>query len=112
MIRAVCINFGTMQHLVSIEDFSPHLFWDMDKKDFDLSRHGSQLVFRVVEYGTMKDWELLQKLYDSESLKKIVLNLRDLDKVTVSYLAHYFKVDKTAFRCCKQSQSPQNFWNS
>lgn len=97
---------------INLDHFSPHLFWDVDKQEFDMNQFGAQLVYRVVEYGTMKDWELLQKIYTRDELKAMVMDLRDLDKVTLSFLAHYFKVDKNAFRCYKQSQSPQSFWNS
>jgi hypothetical protein len=101
-----------MHQQIAISDFSPHLFWDMDITQFDFELHKSQLVYKVVTYGMMHDWELLQKAYPYETLKEVALNLRTLDKVTLSYLAHFFKVDKTAFRCYTQSQSPQNFWNS
>lgn len=101
-----------MSKKISIDDFSPHLFWDMDKEKIDFERSKEQIVFQVVEFGMMKDWELLQRIYPLPQLKQIVLNLRSLDKVTLSFLAHYFKVDKTKFRCYTQTQSPTSFWNS
>ena len=101
-----------MAENISVEDFSPHLFWDIDKSNFDFRLYKEQLVYRVVEYGMMKDWALIQKIFSPEELKSIVLNLRDLDKVTLSFLAHFFKTDKSAFRCYTQTQSPAGFWNS
>jgi hypothetical protein len=97
---------------ISINDFSPHLFWDVDRSKLDFDKSKEQIVYQVVEYGMMKDWLLIQQLYSKNTLKEIVLNLRSLDKVTLSFLAHFFKVDKTEFRCYKQSQSNQSFWNS
>jgi ribosomal protein S8 len=97
---------------ISINDFSPHLFWDVDRSKLDFDKSKEQIVYQVVEYGMMKDWLLIQQLYSKNTLKEIVLNLRSLDKVTLSFLAHFFKVDKTHFRCYKQSQSNQSFWNS
>jgi hypothetical protein len=41
-----------------------------------------------------------------------VVNLRSMDKVTLSFLAHYFKLDKSSFRCYTESQSTTDFWNS
>ena len=95
-----------------ITDFSPHLFWDVDKSKLDFEKSKEQIVYQVVEYGLMKDWLLLQKIYKKEVLKEIVMNLRVLDKVTLAYLSHYFQVDKTQFRCFNNSQSAQSFWNS
>ena len=95
-----------------LENFSPHLFWDMDKSKIDFVTAKTQIVFQVVEYGLMSDWILIQKIYPPEIIKTIVLNLRTLDKVTLAYLSHFFKVDKTQFRCYKTSQSAESFWNS
>ena len=72
----------------------------------------AQIIFQVVEYGMMSDWLLVQKIYPKEELKEVVLNLRTLDKVTLSYLSHFFQIDKTQFRCYTSSQSARSFWNS
>lgn len=84
---------------ITINDFSPHLFWDVNRNELDFYRTKEQIIFQVVELGLMKDWELLQKVYPKETLKEVVQNLRSLDKVTLYFLAHYLKIDKTQFRC-------------
>lgn len=101
-----------MGSLYNISDFSEHLFWDVDKSKMDFQRNKEQIVYQTVEYGLMKDWLLLQRIYTYDELKQIVVNLRQLDKVTLAFLAHFFKLDKTAFRCYTQSQSNRDFWNS
>jgi hypothetical protein len=101
-----------MNNVITINDFSPHLFWDVDRSKLDFKKSKEQIVYQVVEYGMMNDWLLLQQVYPKNTLKEIALNLRSLDKVSLSFLAHFFKVDKTQFRCYKQSQSNQSFWNS
>jgi hypothetical protein len=97
---------------ISINDFSEHLFWDVDRSSLDFEKSKEQIVYQVVEYGMMSDWILLQQVYSKSVLKEIVLNLRNLDKVTLSFLAHFFKVNKSEFRCYKQTLLNQNFWNS
>jgi hypothetical protein len=96
----------------NILEFSEHLFWDVDRSKLDFSANKEQIVYQVVEFGLMKDWVLLQRIFNHEELKQIVVNLRQLDPVTLAYLAHFFKLDKSAFRCFSQSQSNQDFWNS
>jgi hypothetical protein len=59
----------------SIQDFSPHLFWDVDKNVLDVNEHKEQIVYQVVEYGLWSDWLLLQKVYTYDELKKIVLKI-------------------------------------
>jgi ribosomal protein S8 len=99
-----------MNAAISINDFSEHLFWDVDKSKLDFKKSKEQIVYQVVEFGMMKDWMLIQEVYSKSTLKEIVLNLRTIDRTTLSFLAHYFKVDKKQFRCYKQMQSNQGFW--
>jgi hypothetical protein len=47
-----------------------------------------------VEFGLMADWLLLQQ----RKIKTNTTNLRTLDKVTLSFLAHFFKIVKSEFR--------------
>lgn len=96
----------------SISDFSPHLFWDTEREKLDFSKSRETIIYQVLEYGLMRDWILLQKIYSKEIIKEVVLNLRQMDPVTLSFVAHYLKVDKSDFRCYKNTQSERNFWNS
>lgn len=96
----------------SINDFSAHLFWDTDRSTMDLERHKAQVIYQVLEYGTMEDWRLLQAIYDKETLAEVTTNLRTMDPVTLSFIANHLGLDKTAFRCYKKKPSPHDFWSS
>lgn len=101
-----------MRNEITIDDFSRHLFWDVDLSVFDIHNHREQLTFKVVEYGKLSDWRNLLWLYGKEDVKNIVLNLRNMDVVTLSFLSLYFNIDKEHFRCYKHKQSVENYWNS
>ncbi len=101
-----------MNKEITINDFSQHLFWDVDLNGFELNKYQSFFIQRVLEYGMMKDWELIKKLYGMEAIKEASLNARSLDAVTLSFVATLFKIDKTEFRCYKHRQLFQNLWNS
>ncbi|RRQ45982.1 DUF6922 domain-containing protein [Chryseobacterium sp. SC28] len=101
-----------MNSEITINDFSQHLFWDVNLKSFDLEKHKEQMVFKVLEYGLLEDWNLLKKLYGKDEIKRISLNIRSLDAVTLSFLSTIFNVDKSEFRCYKHRQLVQNVWNS
>lgn len=45
-----------------VDAFSPHLFWDIKKDQFSITGNESFLVQRVLEYGLLKDWELLKRV--------------------------------------------------
>ena len=49
-----------MENPITIADFSPHLFWDVDLEHFDFEKHSSHLIQKVLEYGLKKDWNLLK----------------------------------------------------
>lgn len=101
-----------MNKKIRVEDFSKHLFWDVDKRTFDLDKHRAQVVYQVLEYGFLSDWNLIKELYGKEEIKRISLNIRSLDAVTLSFLSTIFGIDKTEFRCYKHRQLVQNVWNS
>ena len=101
-----------MEKPITIDDFSPHLFWDVDLDGFDFDKHKTHLINKVLEYGMIKDWNLLKEVYGLETIKEVSLNLRSLDAVTLSYLSALFKIDKTEFRCYKHRQLYPNLWNS
>ena len=101
-----------MDRAISTNDFSKHLFWDVDISLFDFEKHRAHLIQKVLQYGTIEDWELLKLRYGLETIKEVSLSLRDLDAVTLSYLAAIFDIDKTEFRCYKHRQLNPNFWNS
>jgi ribosomal protein S8 len=101
-----------MNKEITINDFSQHLFWDVDLSQFDFEKHKSHLIHKVLEYGFIEDWRLLKRLYGLDTIKDVALNLRSLDTVTLSFLSAIFKIDKTQFRCYKHRQLYPNLWNS
>lgn len=84
----------------------------MDNALFDFEKHKAHLIQKVLQYGTIEDWELLKKFYGIDTIREDSLNLWDLDAVTLSYLSAIFDIDKTEFRCYKHRQLYTNLWNS
>jgi len=114
MVRVFYENpyFYTMNKKITIEDFSPYLFWDVDMDKFDLKKHKKQLIHKVLEYGMWKDWELIKELYGMEAIKETALTVRSLDAVTLAFVCNLFQIDKTEFRCYKHAQLYPTYWNS
>ena len=101
-----------MEKPISIDDFSAHLFWDVDKATFDLDLYKVQMIGKVLEYGNWTDWLNLKTYYGLKTIQEVALNLRSLDEATLSYVSTIFNIDKTEFRCYKHKQLVQNSWNS
>lgn len=101
-----------MKKKISIQDFSSHLFWDVNLSKFDLDKHKDFLIHKVIEYGVLNDWKLIKELYGLETIKKVSLTFRTLDAVSLSFLSTLFKMEKTEFKCYIHNQSVQNYWSS
>lgn len=81
---------------------------DVDLEDFDFEKHAGFFAQRVIEYGTIEDWNLLKKLYGLDKIKELALQFRTLDAVSLSYLSAIFNINKEEFRCYKHKQLVQN----
>lgn len=101
-----------MQEQITINDFSQHLFWDVDKASFDLDQYKIQMISKVLEYGNWNDWLNLKKYYGLKTIQEVSLNIRSLDAVTLSFVSTIFKIDKKEFRCYKHKQLFPTYWNS
>ena len=99
-----------MEHQYTIADLSPHLFWDVDKSSIDFDDK-FLIIHRVLEYGLLKDWILINQVYGANKIKEIATQLRSLDDVTLSFLCTIYHIEKKDFRCYNFRQSTQSYWN-
>lgn len=44
-----------------ITQFSTYLFWDVNKDDLDMEEHSRYIIKRVIEYGMLNDWNIINK---------------------------------------------------
>jgi hypothetical protein len=95
----------------TISELSPHIFWDVNTMALDFEKSKEQIIYKVLEFGVMNDWNIIKNVYGLEVIKNISLQFRSLDVVTLSFLANLFQIEKSNFRCYKLKQSNQNSWN-
>lgn len=95
----------------SINDLSKHLFWDVDSSMLSFENSKEQIIYKVVEFGLIKDWNIIKEVYSLETIKAVSLEFRNLDVVTLSFLSTLFNINKSEFRCYKLKQSNLNYWN-
>ncbi len=86
------------------------LFWETDYDKIDWDNKARYVIERVVMYGFLEDWRAIQKYYGMEKIKETVLQARDLDPKTLSFLSLIFKIPKEKFRCYTTQQSNPGHW--
>lgn len=82
-----------------INRFSEYLFWDVRKDSIDLEANASYVVKRVLEFGQMSDWHLLESEYGLDRIVCVAQGLRTLDPKALSFISCISSTPKETFRC-------------
>ena len=81
-----------MEQKEYISKLSPHLFWDIDISKADMDTCPAQIIQRVLEYGTLKDWHLICSYYGA-------------------YVCCISNTSKEEYRCYHTRLSNPTLWN-
>ena len=82
-----------------IDKFSEYLFWDVRKDSIDLESNASYVIKRVLEFGQMRDWFLLESEYGLDRIVHVAQGLRTLDPKALSFISCISSTPKETFRC-------------
>lgn len=96
---------------IKVEMLSPHLFWDVDKSKIDINKNKKWLIHRILEYGLLTDWILIEKYFGIKTITKLVMDMRDLDKKSISFISSLSKIPQTEFKCYNTQPSNPELWN-
>ena len=94
-----------------IVQFSQHLFWDVDRSRLDMEKNRDYIIKRVLEYGLINDWRLLQEYYGLDKIAEVSKSFRELDKKALSFISVLSKTPIEKFRCYNSQQSIPQHWN-
>lgn len=96
---------------INISQLSTHLFWDVDREKIDFNKNKKWLISRVLEYGLLNDWIVINKYYGIEEIAQITMQLKDLDKKSISFISVLSKIPKERFLCYNSKQLNPGHWN-
>ena len=96
----------------TINQFTENLFWDTDVTTLDLNKFPAYIIQRVLEYGEMQDWRLINKIYGLPRIVEVCKGLRTLDPVCLSFICAIYHTKKEYYRCYRTGQSTPTLWNS
>lgn len=93
-------------------NLSKVIFWDTQYEQIDWVNKARYVIERVVMYGTVADWRAIQSFYGMERIKEEMLQSRDLDDKSMSFLSCIFNIPLQQFRCYTLKQSTPIHWHS
>ncbi|MFP4556422.1 MAG: DUF6922 domain-containing protein [Bacteroidales bacterium] len=99
------------EKLWDISQFSKHLFWDVDISTLSQNKNKPFIVKRVLEYGLLSDWLLLNKYMTISEIAEEAKALKELDCKTLSFISTISRQPRSSFRCYTTKHSTSQHWN-
>ena len=88
-----------------IQSLSKNLFWDVDRETLDAEQHCRFIIQRVLERGTLEDWNQTRDHYSVLRIVAEAQALRSLEPMALAFIACVGQVPKESFRCFTLKQS-------
>ena len=58
--------------------FRPNLFWDVDPKKINPTRHARYIIERILDFGNDREVQWMARRYPHEEIRKVVRKSRGL----------------------------------
>ena len=101
----------TTKEEIQFDEFSEHLFWDVDIKNLKSQKNKKQIIQRVLEYGFVNDWKIIKKYYGMNIIAETATKIRSLDKKSVAFISTISGIPKEKFLCYTMRQLLPNHWD-
>jgi hypothetical protein len=79
-------------------DLTGGLLWNMNFEKIDYLRDKDLIIERIIESGMQNDEIIMWKLYSYEDIKNVAINMENLHKDDIIYMASVLEIDKTIFK--------------
>lgn len=110
--KLIC-NFATdMSGKECIQRFSPNLFWDANPSELKMDESRGYIIQRVLEYGQMNDWLLINSYYGLDQIVEECKKMRTLNPVCLAFICTISHTKEEEYRCYHFRQSCPTPWNS
>jgi len=95
-----------------LHSFSSNLFWDADISMMSMDASSGYIIQRVLEYGQMNDWRLINQYYGLDKIVEECKKMRTLDPVCLAFITTISNTKEEDYRCYHFRQSFPTLWNS
>ncbi len=93
--------------MVNLSNFSSYIFWDTSVDKLDFEKNSSFIIKRVLEYGKISDWILLNEIYGLNLIIDKVRQFKSLDRKTLFFIAGISQTPLNEFKCYTTTPSNQ-----
>jgi hypothetical protein len=90
-----------------LERYQNDAFWDTPLSSIDAQLHKDFVIERLLQYGGMEGIRWLLEEWGPEAIRKVVINSRNLSRMTAGFWSAYFDLPPERIRCLsEQTLSP------
>ncbi|MFA6128896.1 MAG: hypothetical protein WC699_16475 [Bacteroidales bacterium] len=86
-------------------------FWDIDPALLDDNNSKRLIIERIMNYGNLKDIQLITSHYGLDEVKTILCSLNYIDPKTLNFISLLFHIPKTRFKCYSRKLSTGRHWS-
>ncbi len=97
---------------MNISDFSKHLFWDINRSKLNFEKNKRTIIKDVLEYGLIDDWNIIYNYYGIDVIAQTMLDIRDLDEKTLSFISLLSNIPQEKFLCYNTRRLNSIHWVS
>ena len=84
-----------------ISHFRKTLFWDVNPKKLDIEKSADFIIGRVLDFGNLKEWRLVEQLYGKEKIVKVAKDHVFTDPRSANFWALILSIPINQMKCTR-----------
>ena len=94
-----------------LEQLNKVYFWDIDPDNLDEIASKNLIIERVMNYGNLREIQLVKKHYGDKEIIETVCRFRYIDAKTLHFLSLFFNIPKNRFKCYSEKPLINQHWS-
>jgi|SRR3989338_1873089 len=94
-----------------LSNFRDSLFWDTNPRRLDVEKDYQFIIGRVLDFGNLKEWRLIKRLYDKEKIIKVSIDHVFTDPRSANFWALILSIPVNKIKCARNPslKTPNTF---
>ena len=90
---------------------NPALLWDFGTIKPDYKKNKKIIIERVVEYGSLEDWNVILSIYGEEEVVLTIKTLTGISNQSLNFACKLFNLKRKDFKCYTKQPWRKAHWN-